>query len=62
MWYMWGTREVNVGLWLGDLMERDHLEDLGVDGDNIKMNLQEVRWKGMNGLLWLRIETGVMGL
>ena len=43
-------------------MERDHLEDLGVDGDNIKMNLQEVRWKGMNGLLWLRIETGVMGL
>jgi len=31
-------------------------------GDNIKMNLQEVRWKGMKELLWLRIGTGVRGL
>jgi hypothetical protein len=31
MWYMWGKGEVHIGLWLGDLMERDHLEDLGVD-------------------------------
>jgi hypothetical protein len=48
MWFMWGTEELHVGLWLGDLMERDHLEDLGVDGDNIKMNLQEMQWRGMN--------------
>jgi hypothetical protein len=27
-------------LW-GNMRERDHLEDLGVGGDNIKMDLQE---------------------
>jgi len=30
---------------------RDHLEDLGVDGDNIKMELQEVGWR-RHGLNW----------
>jgi len=29
-------------------MERDHLEDLGLNGDNIKMHPQEVEWSGMN--------------
>ena len=34
---------------IGDLRERDHLEDLGGGErqDNIKMNLQEVEWEGM---------------
>jgi len=27
-----GTGEVHVGFWWGDPKERDHLEDLGVDG------------------------------
>jgi len=31
-----GRGEVHVGFWLGDLRERDHLENLSVDGDNIK--------------------------
>jgi hypothetical protein len=26
--------------------------------DNIKMNLQEVRWGAWTGLIWLRIGTG----
>jgi hypothetical protein len=39
---MWGTEEVHAGPWLRDLMERDHLEYLGIGGDNIKINLQEV--------------------
>ena len=26
--------------------ERDHLEDLGVDGDNIKTNIQVAGWGG----------------
>jgi hypothetical protein len=30
------------------LRERNHLEDLGVDGDNIEINLQEMRWRGMD--------------
>jgi len=30
---MYGERgEVYIGLWLGDPMERDHVEDLAVDG------------------------------
>jgi hypothetical protein len=29
---------------LGKLRERDHFEDPGVDGDNIKINLQAVGW------------------
>jgi hypothetical protein len=26
-----GREEVHIGLWWGNLWERDHLEDLGVD-------------------------------
>jgi len=34
MWHVWGRGEVLIGLWLGDLSERDYLEDLGIDGMN----------------------------
>ena len=37
--------------WWGNLRERDHLEDIGIDGGNIKMHLQEVGW-GVAGLNW----------
>jgi hypothetical protein len=35
---------------MGDLRERDHLEDLRGGGreDNIKTNFQEVEWEGMD--------------
>jgi hypothetical protein len=32
MWQVWGTREVHTGFWCGDLKEREHLEDVGVNG------------------------------
>jgi hypothetical protein len=32
MWHVWETGEVHTAFWWGDMMERDHLEDLGVDG------------------------------
>jgi len=38
---------------VGNLNESDHLEDPGVDGDNIKMGLRRV-W---SRLIWLRIGT-----
>jgi len=34
---------------VGNLRERDHLEDLGMyGGDDIKMNLHKIGWKGLN--------------
>jgi len=52
--------EVHTGFWLGNLRERHHLEDPGVDGRII------LRWIFMKccvgvwtGLIWLRI--GVVG-
>jgi hypothetical protein len=37
----------------GGLRERDHLEDLGVDGRKII-----IRMGGMTGIIWVRIATG----
>jgi hypothetical protein len=33
--------------WLGNLRERDHFEDLGVDGKNIRIDLREIEWVGV---------------
>jgi hypothetical protein len=31
MWHEWETGELHIGFWWGDLRQRDHLEDLGID-------------------------------
>jgi len=37
---------VHTGFWWGNLRERDHLEDIGVDGgDNTEMDLLVVGWE-----------------
>jgi hypothetical protein len=33
-------------IWLKNLKEGDHLEDLGIDG---RVNLREIMWEGMDG-------------
>jgi hypothetical protein len=49
MWHVWEKGEVHTGFWWGDLTERGHLEDLGVDGNvMLNMDLQEVGWGGMD--------------
>jgi hypothetical protein len=47
-----GGEEVYVGVWWGNLRERDHFEDPGVDGDTIKMDLKVVGWVGW-GMGWI---------
>ena len=32
MWHAWGRGKVRTGFWWGNLRERDHSEDLGLDG------------------------------
>ena len=56
MWHVWETAEVQTGFWWGDLTERDHLENLGVDGRMILKFIFK-KWDGeaWTGLIWLRI-------
>jgi hypothetical protein len=44
-----GKGEVHTGFWWGELMERDHLEDLGVD---LRIVLKWIfkKWNGGHGL------------
>jgi hypothetical protein len=32
MWHVWETGQIHAGFRFGDLTERNHLKDLGVDG------------------------------
>jgi len=50
---VWGRGEAYTGFWWGNLRERDHLGDQGVDGeDNIKMDLQEI---GCGDMEWFEL-------
>ena len=49
--------------------ERDHLENLGVDGSDAKMNLTEMKWAGVDRIhvaqdkdKWLAVVNMVMNL
>jgi hypothetical protein len=37
---------MHTGFWLGNVKERDQLEEPGID--NIKLDIQEVGWVGMD--------------
>jgi hypothetical protein len=70
MWHMQGRGEVYTGFWWGNLEERDHLEDTRLRWeDNIKIDLQEVEFWGMDWIdlaedrdRWQALVNGVMNL
>ena len=60
MWHVWGeVRNVYRVLIGGNMRERDHLEDPGVDG-RIILRWVVRKWdvRAWTGLIWLRIWTG----
>ena len=46
-WHVWGREKVHIGLWWGNLWERDHLEDLAVD---VTMMLKRIFKKSDGGV------------
>jgi len=53
MLHVWGTGEGRTGFWRRDLTERDQLEARRREWeDNIKEDLQEMRWVGMK---WINL-------
>jgi len=50
MQHVWGSGEVYTGLWWGNLWERDHLEDPGVEG---RMILRWIFRKCIGGMDWI---------
>jgi hypothetical protein len=56
---MWGRGEAYTGFWWGNLSERDHLGDAGVDGRIILRCTFRKYYVGVwIGSSWLRIGTG----
>ena len=52
------TGGVHTESWWGNLRERDHLEDLGVDGRVILKFIVTWDKEAWTGLIWHRIGTG----
>jgi hypothetical protein len=49
---------MHTGFWWGDVRQRDHLEDLSVDGRIIlKWNFKKWFGRAWTALVWLRIGT-----
>jgi len=56
---IWERAEICTGFWLGNLRERDHLEDLGIDGRIIILWIFR-KWdvRAWPGSIWVRIRAG----
>jgi hypothetical protein len=61
MWHVWETEDEHTGFWWEDLRERNHLEDLSVDGRKIlKWVFKKWDREAWAGLIWLSTRTGGM--
>jgi hypothetical protein len=60
MWQLTQTVEVHAEFWWGDLKEKGHLKNPGVDGRLIlKGILKKSNGEAWTSLTWLRIGTGL---
>jgi len=60
---VWETGGVHTGFWCRNLVEKAHLEDLGINGSLLaKWIIKKWDRETWTGLLWLRIRTGGRGL
>jgi hypothetical protein len=69
MWNIWATGEVHTGFWCRDLMERSLGRPRRRWEENIKRDLQEVGWGGMDWIAlaqdrgrWRALVNAVMNL
>jgi hypothetical protein len=44
MWHAWGKRGKCTRFWWDSQKEGDHLQDQGVNGDEIRMDFREIGW------------------
>jgi hypothetical protein len=59
MYHIWGKGKVHRGFWYGNLRERVHLEDQGVDGRTILRCIYRKQDGGkLEWIQWLRIGAG----
>jgi len=60
VWNIYGRGDTYTVFWLENLRERDHLEDIGVDGRKILKSVLKKNGMVRPGLgyIWLRIRTG----
>ena len=66
---VWGTGDMHKAFWWGDLMERDHLEDPGLDGRKIYWSYKNFNGEEWTGLIlfrdsdrWRALVTAAMNL
>ena len=42
-----GREKIRTMFWYGNLKERDHSEELGIEEDDIKIDIKELGWEGV---------------
>jgi hypothetical protein len=62
MWHVWGGRETHSGFLYVKVRDKDHLEELGVEGKIIlELMLKKSSGWAWTEFIWLRIGTSVYG-